>query len=94
MRKQLMLLLTLSALLTYRPGHAQAGSGESPTLVASTRPKTTPTRTVIDPTATKTTVTAKKETVAARQSQKSISRIWSRIMGYCHDVHTASKKKS
>lgn len=94
MKKQLILLLTLSALLTYRPGHAQAAhAGDSPTLVASAHTKPAPARTVPEAVSTRTAVTAKKETTTAKKSQNAIGRAWSRIMGICHEVHQASAPK-
>ncbi len=94
MKKQLILLLTLSALLTYRAGHAQAAHpGDSPTLVASVHTKPAPARATSETAYTKTVVTAKKETANPKKSQNAIGRTWSRIMGICHEVHQASTPK-
>ena len=85
-------MLTLSALLTYRPGHAQAAHpGDSPTLVASSRTKPATARIAPETIGAKTAVTAKKET--AKKPQNAIGRAWSRIMGICTEVHQASKPK-
>ncbi|MBC8155489.1 MAG: hypothetical protein H7Z72_21590 [Bacteroidetes bacterium] len=100
MKKHLLVLLTLSALLNCRPGYAQAyakGPGEpSPTMVASVRTKPVSTRPTTEPTSIKPAAkaTKKDKKTPAKAPQNSVSRFWSRIMGICSEVHTAAKKKS
>lgn len=101
MKKHLILLLTLGALLNYRPGNAQArttGLDESsPTmLVSATRTKPTSARATAEMPASKSArTTSKKEAKpAAKVAQKPVSHFWSKIMGICSEVHTAAKKKS
>lgn len=93
-----MFLLMLGALLTYRPGYAQATTeipGTSSTnMVASARAKPMAVRNSTEATATKTINTNSKETVTSQKKENSVGRFWARIMGYCHEVHTAAKKKN